>query len=71
MKSMTVREARRRVGLTQDQLAAQSGVDQTSISSLETGRHASPKFDTVMKLARVLGVRPEQLRFGHQQAEVA
>lgn len=61
---MTLTQARKRAGLTQDALAALSGVDQTTISSLETGRKASPKFDTVMRLARALDVSAEQLRFG-------
>lgn len=61
---MTLSEARRKAGLTQDQLADRAGVDQTTISSLETGRKSSPKFDTVLRLARVLNIAPEQLRFG-------
>lgn len=64
VKRMTLAEARHRSGLTQDQLAERAGLDQTTISSLETGRKGSPRFDTVVKLARVLGVAPEQLRFG-------
>jgi transcriptional regulator with XRE-family HTH domain len=61
---MTLVEARGRAGLTQDELAAQSGIDQTTISGLETGRKRSPKFDTVIRLSKVLGISPEQLRFG-------
>lgn len=64
VKRMTLVQARQRARLTQDELAALAGVDQTTISSLETGRKTSPKFDTVMRLARALGVSPEQLRFG-------
>jgi transcriptional regulator with XRE-family HTH domain len=60
---MTLSQARKRIGLTQDQLADRSGVDQTTISSLELGKK-SPRFDTVLKLARVLGLPPDQLRFG-------
>ena len=60
-------QARQRAKLTQDELAARAGVDQTTISSLETGRKASPRFDTVLRLARALNVSPEQLRFGVTQ----
>lgn len=63
VKRMTLAEARRRKGLTQDVLAERAGVDQTTISSLETGRKASPKFDTVVRLAKALDVEPGQLRF--------
>lgn len=68
---ITVAEARRRSGLTQDQLALKSGVDQTTISSLETGRKRHPKFDTVLRLAKALNVAPEQLRFDHHGVEAS
>lgn len=69
VKRMTLAEARRRSGLTQDQLAAKAGIDQTTISSLETGRKSSPKFDTVVRLAKALDIEPGQLRFGRVQPE--
>lgn len=68
---MTLMEARRRRGLTQDQLAAKSGVDQTTISSLETGRNRSPKFDTVLALAKALDIDPAALRFASAQERIA
>ena len=61
---MSLFEARRRKGLTQDQLAALTGLDQTTISGLELGRARSPRFDTVMRLAKALDVNPEALMFG-------
>jgi transcriptional regulator with XRE-family HTH domain len=63
MKPTTLREARRRAKLTQEQLAAKSSVDQTTISSLETGRHSNPTLDTVERLAKALGIAPSRLRF--------
>ena len=60
---MTLIEARRRADLTQDELAEKSGVDQTTISSLETGRR-EPQFSTVLRLAKALGVQADELRFG-------
>jgi len=60
--SVTLREARKRAGLTQEQLANKSGVDQTSISRLET-THSQPTDETRERLAKALGIRPVQLRF--------
>lgn len=68
-KRLTLGEWRRRRGLTQDALAAQSGIDQTTISSLETARKSNPTFNTVMALARALDIEPAQLRFGIPYAE--
>lgn len=64
MKHITLRAARKRVGLTQVELAAASGVDQTAISKLEVGTVTSPTFATVLKLAKALGIDAEQLQFG-------
>jgi transcriptional regulator with XRE-family HTH domain len=65
VKVITIREARKRRGWTQDELAAKAGIDQTTISCIET-RSVSPRFDTVMRLAKALGVRPEHLDFGQE-----
>lgn len=69
MKEYTVREARLRARLTQDQLAEKSGLDQTTISDFETGRSANPRLDTVRRLAKALGIRPVQLRFSAPQPD--
>ena len=58
----TLREARRRRKFTQDELAAKSGVDQTHISSIETGRRI-PSDDVTERLAKALGIAPSKLRF--------
>lgn len=52
--------------LTQGELEAltRGRVAQNTISKLETTPHARPTFATVVALAAVLHVRPEQLRFG-------
>lgn len=49
-----VREARRRAGLTQRQLAELAGTTQSAIARLETGR-TSPSFETVLALVRHCG----------------
>jgi transcriptional regulator with XRE-family HTH domain len=64
---MTLREARRRRGLTQEQLEAASGVSQTVISKLERGGSTNPAYGTVVNLADALGVDPRALVF-HREA---
>jgi transcriptional regulator with XRE-family HTH domain len=51
-----VREARRRAGLTQAELARRAGTTQSAIARLEAGR-SSPSFDTVVRLLRLCGFR--------------
>jgi len=48
-----VREARKRVGLTQRELAERAGTTQSAIARIETGR-STPSFDTVLRLLRLL-----------------
>lgn len=52
--------ARRRAGLSQEELADLSDVDRTAISKLERGVN-SPTLRTVIHLAGGLGVEPEEL----------
>lgn len=68
MKSLTLREARKQKGWTQDVLAAKSGINQTTISCIETGGVTRPAFITVVKLAAALGIDPRVLRFGQSEA---
>jgi transcriptional regulator with XRE-family HTH domain len=63
MKALTLREARQRRKMTQDVLAAKSGIDQTTISDLETGRNTNPRYRTIEALAKALGIAPSRLRF--------
>lgn len=51
-----VREARRRAGLTQDELAAKAGTTQSAIARLESGR-VDPSFGQVLKLLHICGFR--------------
>lgn len=46
---------------TQAGLAREAGVSPTTVSNIETGRIERPHFGTLGKLARALGVAPEQL----------
>lgn len=71
MKPLSLREARRRRNFTQDELAARSGIDQTTISSLETGRHTNPTLDTIQRLADALGVSAARLSFSEAERATA
>lgn len=66
---MTLREARRKAQLTQDQLAELSGVDQSTISDLETGRNTDPRLSTLTRLAEALGITPSDLRITDLQPD--
>lgn len=62
----TLRAARLRRKMTQDDLAAKTGIDQTHISSIEIGRRY-PSEDTVKRLAKALRVTPSSLQFERPQ----
>ena len=49
-----VREARRRAGLTQRELAERAGTTQSAIARLESGR-TSPSFEQVERLIKLCG----------------
>jgi len=53
-----VREARRRAGLTQRELAVKAGTTQSAIARLETGR-STPTVDSVLRLVRLCGLDVE------------
>lgn len=50
-----VREARRRAGLTQRQLAELAGTTQSAIARLETGG-STPSLDAVLRIVRLCGL---------------
>lgn len=68
MKQFSLREARKKRGLTQEQLADASGIEQAVISKIERGGVKNPRFDTVVKLAHGLRMDPRALRFGQSEA---
>ncbi len=45
---------------TQVRLAREAGVSPTTVSGIESGRISRPHFGTLRKLARALGVEPEE-----------
>lgn len=60
---MTLRAARKRAGFTGEALAVRVGLHRMTISRLERGVVPYPRYDTVRKLEKVLGVA---LRFPRQ-----
>jgi transcriptional regulator with XRE-family HTH domain len=55
-----LRRLRARVALTQAELARKARVDPATIARLELGMNA-PRPTTIRRLARALGVRPQDL----------
>ncbi len=56
-----LRELRRRRVLTLRELEAVSGVSYATVWRLESGRATEARPSTIRKLARALGVEPEEL----------
>jgi transcriptional regulator with XRE-family HTH domain len=52
-----IRRARSRQGLSQQELAARSGVAYATVRKIERGETANPGFFTVADIARALGLR--------------
>ncbi len=57
----TLREHRRTAGISQRELANQTGLDFSYISKMENGHIPPPAADTVVLIAKVLKVPPEEL----------
>jgi transcriptional regulator with XRE-family HTH domain len=55
-----LREARKRLGLTQEQVAERSGVHSTEVSRIEGGKR-DPKVSTLERLARAVELKPGRL----------
>lgn len=56
----TIKELRSQAGLTQEDLAGETGLDFTSVNEIENG-HRNPTLRTILKLAKVLQVKPSAL----------
>lgn len=55
-----LRQARERLGLTQEQVAQRSGVHATEVSRIEGGKR-DPQVSTVLRLAKALEIEPGRL----------
>jgi len=58
-----IADHRRRVAMTQDQLAAGSGIDSSNIRAYENGR-AMPSIHSLTRIAEALGLEPGALLEG-------
>jgi transcriptional regulator with XRE-family HTH domain len=58
---MKLRTARLLAGLTQAQLAAKAGINQTVISTIESGRTKNPSHRSVIRICRALRVTPSEI----------
>jgi transcriptional regulator with XRE-family HTH domain len=61
--SARVAQLRHQSGMTQEQLAARAGLEQSNLSKLERGDHR-PLIDTVLRLQHALGLRSIEELFG-------
>lgn len=61
-----IRQARLERGLSQERLGLDADLDRTYVSSIERG-HRNPTFDTLVKIADVLGVGPADLLLSWQE----
>ena len=64
-------QLRLNAGLKQDRLAAQAGLTRTKYSSLERGEVASLSPEDAARLAKVLGVDPDQVHTAHAAARTS
>lgn len=55
-----LRDARKRLGLTQEQVAERSGVHPTEVSRIEAGKR-DPRVSTLLRLAEAVEVPPGRL----------
>jgi transcriptional regulator with XRE-family HTH domain len=58
---MELKKYRRIAGLTQQQLAKKAGVHKSVISRLESGERSTASYESVVRIARVLNLKPEEL----------
>lgn len=55
-----LREARHKLGLSQEQVAERSGVHATEVSRIESGKR-DPRVSTVERLAKAVKAKPGEL----------
>jgi transcriptional regulator with XRE-family HTH domain len=67
---LSLKDARHRKGWTLQRLAAESGVNKSTVLRLERGDNV-PSYDTVLKLESALGLRRGSLVFDIQRSEVS
>ena len=61
-----IRAYRQRLGLSQSELASETGLDRKTVNRIERGHH-SMRVSTLFDLAGALGVAPEDLLRGDEE----
>lgn len=62
MNGKILRELRRKLGFSQDELAARAGISKSGLSGIEQAARAAMTIKNFRKLAEALGRTPEELR---------
>jgi transcriptional regulator with XRE-family HTH domain len=57
---ITLRECRKKAGLTQEELALEAGIERNYVSLIELGRN-QPTITMIFKLAKALNIKPSKL----------
>ena len=70
MLARNLQTARKKMGLTQEELADQIGVKRAALASWET-RRSKPDIDDFMKLCNTLRIKPEDLSGFSFESELA
>ena len=60
-------DRRASLGLSQEDLGFKAGVDRTYVSGLELGKR-NPTLETILRVAKALGVRPSKLLASAERA---
>lgn len=68
---MNLRQMRESAGFTQEAIAALTGLDQTTVSQIETGKVKNPQYSTVSKLAKALGTTTDEIAAAIAATEAA
>lgn len=58
-----LKKRRLELKMSQDELAAKSGVSRVTISLLETGEQLVTKSSTILALAKALNIEPQELLY--------
>lgn len=57
---ITLREIRKKIGFTQEQLAFEAGIERNYVSLIELGRN-QPTISVIFKLAKALNIEPSKM----------
>lgn len=68
---MKIKEARKKKGMTQEELGRIVGVQKSAIAKYESGRVVNIKRSTLQKIASALNIRPSELVFEESPKESA